>query len=134
MKRTSLVTHFTIVLLSAALLLANVDQTSAEVLYGATTSGQLLQINTSTGAGTLVGNIGFGTIEAIDFLPNGTLVGIANSNQLIQINTNTGAGQLIGTVTGFAWVEGLAYSSTDGVLYGAATNWTERRCKSTHYN
>ena len=110
-----------VVFFGTAMLLAHPGPARAEVLYGATTNGQLLQINTTTGAGTLVGNIGFGTIEAIDFLSNGTLVGIANANQLIKIDTNTGAGQLVGTVTGFAWVEGLAYSSSNDVLYGSAT-------------
>lgn len=92
-----------------------------EALFGATSAGQLVQIDTNTGAGTLIGPIGFGTIEAIESLPNGTLVGIANANQLIEINTSTGAGQLIGTVTGYAWVEGLAHRSSDGLLYGSAT-------------
>lgn len=95
--------------------------TVPEVLYGATSAGQLVKINTHTGAGTLVGPIGFGTIEAIECLSDGTLVGIANANQLIKINTSTGAGQLVGTVTGYAWVEGLAYRSSDGLLYGSAT-------------
>jgi hypothetical protein len=90
-------------------------------LYGATSAGQLVKINTVTGAGTLVGNIGFGTIEAIDSLSDGTLVGIANANQLIKIDKFTGAGQLIGPVTGFAWVEGLAFSFNTGILYGSAT-------------
>jgi hypothetical protein len=110
-----------VVLFAAAILFAHPGRARAEVLYGATTAGQLIQIDTATGAGTLVGNIGFGTIEAIDFLSNQTLVGIANANQLIKIDTNSGAGQLVGTVTGFAWVEGLAYSSSDDVLYASAT-------------
>ncbi|MDZ4820871.1 MAG: PEP-CTERM sorting domain-containing protein [Planctomycetota bacterium] len=121
MRRWSFDIRLSLVLFGAAMLLANPGRAAAEVLYGATTAGQLVQINTFTGAGTLIGNIGFGTIEAIDYLSNGTLVGIANANQLIKIDTNTGAGQLIGTITGFAWVEGLAYSSSDGVLYGSAT-------------
>ncbi len=121
MNRCSLVIPLSVVLFFAATLLAHPDRARAEVLYGATTAGQLIQIDTNTGAGTLIGNIGFGTIEAIDYLSNGTLVGIANANQLIKIETSTGAGQLIGTVTGFAWVEGLAYSSSNNVLYGSAT-------------
>jgi hypothetical protein len=121
MKSSSFGMPLSVVIVSAAMLLAHSGQARAEVLYGATTGGQLIQIDTVTGAGTLVGNIGFGGIEAIDSLSNGTLVGIANANQLIQIDTNTGAGQSIGTVTGFAWVEGLAYSSSDDVLYGSAT-------------
>jgi hypothetical protein len=121
MERSSFVIPLSVVLFGAAMLLAHPNRAGAEALYGATTSGQLIQIDTATGAGTLVGSIGFGTIEAIDFLSDGTLVGIANANQLIQIDISTGAGQLIGTVAGFAWVEGLAYSSSDGVLYGSAT-------------
>jgi len=121
MKRWSFHIPLSVVLCGAAMLLAHPGQARAELLYGATTAGQLIKINTATGAGTLIGNIGFGTIEAIDYLSNGTLVGIANQNQLIKINTTTGAGQLIGTVTGFAWVEGLAYSSSNDVLYGSAT-------------
>jgi len=100
---------------------ATITAANDEVLYGATSSGQLLRINTGTGAGTLIGPIGFGTIEAIECLPDGTLLGIANQNQLIEINTTTGAGQLIGTVTGYAWVEGLAYPNSDGLLYASAT-------------
>ena len=121
MKHLKKLLPVSVVFLGAALLLAQPNRAGAEVLFGATTAGQLLKIDTATGVGTLVGNIGFGTIEAMEYLSNGTLVGIANSNQLIKIDTNTGAGQLIGTVTGFAWVEGLAYSSSDDVLYGSAT-------------
>lgn len=93
----------------------------AEVLYGATTAGQLLRIDTNTGAGTLIGPIGFGGIEAIESLQDGTLVGIANAHQLIEIDPVTGAGQLIDTVSGYAWVEGLAYRNSDGLLYASAT-------------
>lgn len=100
MERSSFVIPLSVVLFGAAMLFAHPNRAGAEVLYGATTGGQLIQIDTATGAGTLVGNIGFGGIEAIDSLSNGTLVGIANANQLIEIDTNTGAGQLIGTVTG----------------------------------
>jgi hypothetical protein len=121
MKSSLFVIRLCVVLFSAAMLLALPARARAELLYGATTAGQLLQINTATGAGTLVGSIGFGTIEAIEFLSDGTLVGIANSNQLITIDTNTGAGQLVGTVTGFAWVEGLTYDGSSDLLYGAAT-------------
>jgi hypothetical protein len=118
MKRWLFDLPLAVVILGTAML---PGEARAEALYGATTAGQLIQIDTTTGAGTLIGPIGFSTIEAIDYLSNGTLVGIANANQLIKINTTTGAGQLIGTVTGFSWVEGLAYSSSNDVLYGSAT-------------
>lgn len=71
MKRSSLVMSLSVILLGAAIVLLHPGRAHAEALYGATTAGQLLQINTVTGAGTLVGNIGFGTIEAIEFLSDG---------------------------------------------------------------
>lgn len=105
-----------------AAMLAPVGQIQGQIVaYGATTGGQLLQINLSTGAGTLIGPIGFSGIESIEFVSGGTLLGIANTNRLISINPTTGAGQLLGTVTGFNWVEALAYSSATDTLYASAT-------------
>jgi len=83
--------------------------TAAAFLYGATGSGGVLSdlytINTSTGAGTFIGRIGF-NVSGIAFDPTtGRLYGLSGgaetgAAELITINTTTGAGTLVGTVTG----------------------------------
>ena len=50
-------------------------------------------VNTSTGAATLVGNVGY-ALYAMDY-ENGTLFGFTESGQIVSINTSTGAGTFV---------------------------------------
>jgi hypothetical protein len=74
------------------------------VLYGATaprgtSTRQLITINTSTGAGTLIGALGV-TIDELAFAANGTLYGWSgriSGSSLYTINLTTGAATKVGT-------------------------------------
>lgn len=99
-----------VLMLVALLLTLGVSiESHASILFGATGSGggtsSLYTINTSTGAGTLIGSIGF-NVSGISFDPTtGILYGLsglrgAGPATLVTINTATGAGTLVGLVTG----------------------------------
>jgi hypothetical protein len=88
-------------------------------LYTATTGGQLLTVNTTTGAATVVGTIGFPAAGDLAFAPNGNLYmssgpGVGASS-LVQVNPTTGAGTMIGAI-GFNDVFGLEF--VGNTLYG----------------
>jgi hypothetical protein len=95
----------------------------------------LLTIDTTTGAGTFVGEIGSsanptdaGRMPDISFSPNGRLygsaamVGALYNHALYTINTTTGAGTLVGT-TGFGSTLGNGMDfAPDGKLYSTPTD------------
>lgn len=64
-------------------------------LWGEDSASNLLKIDPNTGAGTLIGSIGFEGVTDIAFTPDGRLYGIA-FNQLLQIDPDTGRGTAIG--------------------------------------
>ena len=78
-----------------------------------------MTINTTTGAATAVGALGFGVVYGLAFDPNtNTLYGSNIAfDQLITINTTTGAGMVVGPL-GFGVVSGLAFDPTTNTLYG----------------
>jgi uncharacterized repeat protein (TIGR01451 family) len=87
-------------------------------------SRQLIRINRSTGAGTVVGPIepGGGGIADLAFREDGTLFGWSeNTDDLITINTTTGAGTVVGNAGISTRGSGLAFSST-GTLFLAGNN------------
>lgn len=88
-------------------------------LVGIGFGGSVYSINETTGAGTLLGNSGFGATNSMARNSAGTIYSAANSS-LITINPVTGAGTLASTLSGFGAeglsIRGLAFSST-GVLY-----------------
>lgn len=103
----------------------------AATLFGATHGGStggasnLYTIDTTTGAGTLVGSIGFAVTGLTYDATTGTLFGTTSSSfsgyGLLGINMLTGAGSLIGSMQtnlGQAW--GVTANSA-GALFG----WTE---------
>lgn len=80
------------------------DPTSG-ILYGSTSNNSaanpasIITINTTTGAGTLVGAIGLGVFHAasdICFTSDGQMWGLDSSDGLIKINKGTGVGTTIG--------------------------------------
>ncbi|MBA4178079.1 MAG: hypothetical protein C0505_16205 [Leptothrix sp. (in: Bacteria)] len=77
----------------------------------------LYKVNTSTGASTLVGAIGFQSAGDLAFV-GGDLFMAASSGQLIDVDTTTGAGAAIGPI-GVASTFGLA-SADNITLYGMA--------------
>jgi hypothetical protein len=81
------------------------------------TFGQLFQINPTTAAVTLVGNLGT-SLNSLVFAADGTLY--AANNALFSVNTSTGAATLIGSGGGYnssgdlAFVGGNLYLSSAG--------------------
>jgi len=62
---------------------------------------QLFTVNPTTGAGSLVGNIGFAQVFGLAYA-SGTLYGFNDvGNNVIRINTATGAGTSVATYSGF---------------------------------
>jgi len=122
------------------------ENSNAQTLFGtACTSGgnsgdgtsecSLYTINPGTGAGTLIGPIGFDGVTGLACLNDGRFVGSArDSNEtneekiaiLIEIDTNTGVGALIGTIDnstdGCGRMPDITYDSSTNTLYG----WGDR--------
>ncbi len=63
-------------------------------LFMTTTGNQLVKVNPGTGAGSLVGGIGFANVYGIDFIGS-TLFGTTLGGDLLTIDTATGAGTLV---------------------------------------
>jgi PEP-CTERM motif len=93
------------------------------VLYGegrdATGAEVLIKINTTNGAGTLVGALGITSfVQDISFRSDGALFAYSAGN-IITINTSTGHATLVGNGgQGFPLGNGLAFSAS-GTLYTA---------------
>ena len=95
-------------------------------IYGSAYIGQggaasLYTIDPTTGAGTLVGAMGFNRVSALDFNPsNGVLYGVgqdASDNVvLITINTATGAGTEVGVLGNFL-SQDIAFRPSDSTLF-----------------
>ena len=96
-----------------AVLLTAVQVEATSTLYGVDNStDQLITINTTTGAATVVGSLGFSIVRGLAFDPNtSTLYGVdALADQLITINTTTGAGTAVGPL-GFDAPTGLTFTA-----------------------
>lgn len=86
-------------------------------LYGVSFA-QFLRLNPNTGAGTVIGAVGFST-NGLAVASDGKIYAGTTAGQLIWINPVTGAGTLIGNFGGGLTSSGdLAFDSND-VLYGA---------------
>lgn len=86
-------------------------------LYGVSFS-QFLRLNPDTGAGVVIGGIGF-TTNGLAVSADGTIYAGTTAGQLIRINPVTGAGTLVGNFGGGLTSSGdLVFDSND-VLYGA---------------
>ncbi len=85
------------------------------MMYGVDSQSlQLMTLNTSTGAASPVGSIGY-TVNGLSFHPtSGQLFGMGRigtgAQSLITINRNTGAGTLVAEVS-YADINGLAFAS-----------------------
>jgi len=96
------------------------------VLYGTTGAENdppaLIRINTTTGAGTLIGNNADGPIADITFRSDGTLFGWSEgSDDLVTVNLATGVETVVGESGIGTAGSGIAFSP-GGVLYFAGSN------------
>lgn len=95
---------------------------SGATLYGVQSPGspgQLMTIDTATGAPTVIGSIS-SIIDGIAFAPDGVLYAADNSAyQLVTLNPATGSvASVIGSYGNSNFVEGLAVRPSDDVLFG----------------
>src|SRR3569623_1826153 len=109
------------------------------ILYASdTNTDQLLTLNTTTGAKSIKGNLGFGNVEGLAYdINTDTLYGIdtdptTKNPQLITIDTTTGAGTAKGAVLHEDMSGALAYDSTHNKLYGANKLGLLRRWARVH--
>jgi hypothetical protein len=102
---------------------------AAPVLFGSTVQGpsstsSLYRVDSSTGAATLIGSIGFGRVGAIDFDSSGTLYGVGvplgqTNLVLLKIDLTTGAGTPVGNLGAFPrlGVADLSFRNADAVIF-----------------
>ncbi len=133
----SLATHlsraFCRPLLAAAVLLFGTLAAPARagLIYGSAyvgnfDSSNLYTINSTNGASTLVGNIGFYMVSGMDF-DSGVLYGVGkrtsdSANVLLSINTATGAGTQIGTLGIGGNVTDISFRADHTLFANAAGN------------
>lgn len=86
-------------------------------LYGVSFS-QFLRLNPETGAGTVVGAIGFST-NGLAIASDGMVYAGTTAGQLIRINPVTGAGTPVGNFGGGMTSSGDLVFDANDVLYGA---------------
>ena len=93
-------------------------------LFGATESGSLFEVNSSTGQARMIGGFGPEILSEGDlaFAPDGTLFGTSQTSLLLRIDVTTGQATVIGDLK-FKQLEGLAFDA-DGRLYGSSTDAT----------
>lgn len=104
--------------------IAALAQPSQADLFGITNGGELIRINTVTGAGTLIGNTGLSAVESLENSPDGRLLAIALADDFYEINPVSAVPTFLGDVTNAVGVEALAYDSA-GVLFASVdTNTT----------
>lgn len=101
---------------------------NGNVLYGTDiSSDKLIIIDRNIGAATVVGDLGYDNVQGLAFDPGtDTLYGSdVTTDNLITINTTTGSGSQVGRLIDagdisieFTNVQGLAYDSQAGILFG----------------
>jgi len=90
------------------------------------TSSPVYNIDTTTGALTLIGNSGIPQLQDLALSPDGIYyasAGLTGNQQLVTINPTTGAGTVVGPIApggGLQFMNGLAFGN-DGTLYGTGT-------------
>lgn len=107
---------------------------SQDILYGwgdACPGGldSLLQINTDTGQGTIIGLIGFNGVETgLAVRNDGALFGV-NIFNLISINRNTGQGTFLTNTSSL--FNALDFNPITGILYGSVVDTPSDRLLAT---
>ncbi|MFQ5651482.1 MAG: FlgD immunoglobulin-like domain containing protein [bacterium] len=109
---------------------------SNPTLFGADTrTGQIITINTSTGAGTAVSadSVGFPNVECLEFCPDGNLIGFSNGHTqtihtFLSIDPGTGIGTRIPTRGAENLdIEGLAFLMPDTMFARLNPQVTEEK-------
>ena len=94
---------------------------------GGTADTEVLRIETSPFASSVIGLAGFPSLSGLDFQPGtGTLFassGFTDGGRLFTLDPTTGAATLVG-ITGFNAVSGLAFEPAYGTLFGSANTAT----------
>lgn len=105
-----------------------IDNASAAVVYGLTTSNALVMFDSAT-PGAIIGSVSVSglsngqVIRGIDFRPaNGSLYGVSSDSRLYTINTSTGAATSVGAAGQF---------TLDGSVFGFDFNPTVDRIRLT---
>ena len=91
-------------------------------LIGIDNAGHVIGLNTSTGAGTLIGASGVPGPSSLASSPDGTFYTVGSDLHLYTINPATGAGTIGPALSGLGatfFLNGLAFSES-GVLYADA--------------
>lgn len=108
--------RFVSLLAAAAALLILSGVATAGTLYTTHSGGsRLATIDTTTGAGAVIGPFGYNNVWGLSFSPDGTLY-VATGGQLATVNLATGAATPFGANNG---MQTLQFSSS-GALYGAS--------------
>jgi hypothetical protein len=117
-RRRSVSATKKIVLAAVFIVAANVGTLRASAIpgyYVADDAGKLWRVNVTSGATTLIGNMGLVLFD-IAFSPNGDLYGVSSSS-LYQVDSNNGGTTLIGSLgLPSPAASGLAFRS-DGILF-----------------
>jgi hypothetical protein len=106
---------------SAIVLLSACSLPASAQLYGVTSGGDLVSIDTTTGVGTVIGNSGFGANDACTDNAGHILSGGGNPDQIIAINPATAAGSVFLNTTGRPanyFIRGMTVSASN-VMYVA---------------
>jgi hypothetical protein len=89
-------------------------------LYGLTFDGRLITIDTTSGAGTLIGNTGLTSCDAMTADAAGRMFAISANDDLYRIDPVHACPTLVADVSQVEYVEELAFTPT-GVLFGAGS-------------
>ena len=99
----------------------------ANTIYGISSSDQLITIDPSTAATTVIGPVGFVSMKALAFDPSSKTLFATSQDGfgqvLIAIDAETGHGTAVGPLglAIYANVRGMALDSNTGILYGSDT-------------
>jgi hypothetical protein len=108
--------RFVSLLATVAALLILSSVATAGTMYTTHSSGsRLATIDTTTGAGAVIGPFGFGGVWGLSFSPDGTLY-VATGGQLATVNLATGAATRFGASNAM----NILQFSSSGTLYGAS--------------
>lgn len=113
------------------LMVTSLTPVHAGLLFGADlASGNLLTINTTTGAATPVGHLGVAEVGGMAFDSSGTLYGVDASNQqLLTINTSTGMATPVGSfgnTSSFFGFLSLAFDGSSNTLFAVDASVTNQ--------
>lgn len=70
---------------------------------------ELFSVNTSTGAATLIGSIGFTNVTGLALGDDGVLYGVTGTGQILSINTSTGGGTFVSTCSAGAMTDATSF-------------------------